>query len=143
MRNNAHQTKYTKDLIALACLTDAKLVHTPMKVNVKYRNQFGDPIPDSYLGSLIYLTSTQPDISYTGNIASQYMADPRRSFNCCLLLHMLSKRHLRSRSIFSSAPSLHIIGYADIDCAGCFGTRRFTIGWCMFLGNSTISWKCK
>lgn len=43
------QTKYTKELIDLACLTDAKIVDTLTKVNLKYRKNYGDPIPDPSL----------------------------------------------------------------------------------------------
>ena len=76
------QTKYTQELIDMARLTDCKPVNTPMEVNVKYHKHYGDPISDPTLyrklvGSLIYLTSTRPDISYAVNIVIQYMSDPR------------------------------------------------------------------
>ncbi|CAL1411860.1 unnamed protein product [Linum trigynum] len=33
--------------------------------------------------------------------------------------------------------------YADADYAGCLDTRRSTSGWCVKVGNSFISWRCK
>ena len=57
------QQKYVQDLIALACLQD------PLEVNVKFRRDEGDILPNPTLyrqlvGSLNYLTITRPDISF-------------------------------------------------------------------------------
>ena len=64
-----NQHKYIQDLITLAGLEDTSSVDPPMEVNVKYRKDEGDLLDDPTLyrrlvGSLIYLTTTRPDISY-------------------------------------------------------------------------------
>ncbi|XP_060668454.1 uncharacterized mitochondrial protein AtMg00810-like [Ziziphus jujuba] len=144
-----NQHKYTHDLIALAGLENSTPMDTPLEVNVKYSQTDGDLLPDPTIyrrlvGSLIYLTITRPDISYAVNLMSQFMHQPRH-------LHLAAvKRIIRyligtpSRGIFYKAHSSLILqAYSDADWAGCPDTRRSTTGWCMYLGDALISWKCQ
>ena len=87
-----NQHKYIQDLIELAGLKDATTVDTPMEVNVKYRKDKGELLPDPFLyrqlvGSLIYLTITRPDISYVVHIVSKFMQSPRH-------LHLAAVRRI-------------------------------------------------
>lgn len=105
------QTMYAKELIDLARLTNSKLEHTPMEVNAKYHKDFGDPISDPTLyqklvHSLIYLTTTHPDISYAGNIVNQFMSDPRHHH---LVVVFCILRYLRGTVVCFSHPHLHFI----------------------------------
>ena len=140
-----NQHKYIQDLITLAGLEDNSSVDTPMEVNVKYRKDKGDLLegPTLYrrlVGSLIYLTTTRPDISYVVHQVSQFMSSPRH-------LHLAAVRriirYLRGsptrRLFFPTNTSLQLVAYSDADWAGCPDTRRSTTGWCMFLGDALIS----
>ncbi|KAL6341371.1 hypothetical protein AAG906_032489 [Vitis piasezkii] len=144
-----HQMDYIQDLITLASLDDTSSVDTPMKVNVKYRKDEGDLLDDPTLyrhlvGSLIYLTTTRPNISYDVHQVSQFMTSPQH-------LHLAAVRHiiryLRSSPtrglFFPTSSSLQLVAYSDVDWVGCSDTRRSTTGWCMFLGDALISWICK
>lgn len=143
------QHKYASDLIAMAGLQNSTPVDTPLEVNVKLSQDTGDPLPDPMLyrrlvGSLVYLTITRPDISYAVNLVNQFMTHPRR-------LHLFAVRRIiryilgtSTRGLFFPAvTSLSLTAYFDADWAGCSDTRRSTTGWCMYLGDSLISWKCK
>ncbi|CAL2225061.1 unnamed protein product [Prunus armeniaca] len=87
--------------------------------------------PEKYrrlVGRLIYLTITRPDITYSVHVLSRFMHQPR-------LPHMDAA--LRSDN------KLDLISYCDSDWAGCPITRHSTTGYCVFLGNSLISWRTK
>lgn len=144
-----NQHKYIMDLVQLGGLTNTNSVDTPMEINVKYRRDEGELLEDPTLyrklvGSLIYLTITRPDISYAVHIVSKFMQAPRH-------LHLSAVRRIiryilgtPSRGLFfPTGSSLKLQAYSDADWAGCPDTRKSTTGWCMFLGDALISWKCK
>jgi hypothetical protein len=43
----------------------------------------------------------------------------------------------------TASPSLELIGYSDADWVGCPDTRWSTSGYCVYLGDSLISWSSK
>jgi hypothetical protein len=75
------QAKYTSDLLSQAGLTDHKIVDTPIELNARLTPSSGELLPDHTLyrqlvSSLIYLTITQPDISFAIHQVSQFMSAP-------------------------------------------------------------------
>ncbi|KAK9108026.1 hypothetical protein Syun_024037 [Stephania yunnanensis] len=144
-----HQHKYTQDLISLAGLQDGRSVDTPLEVNVKYRRDDGNFLSDPSLyrrlvGSLNYLTITRPDISFAFQQVSQFMQTPTH-------IHLAAVRriicYLQGTSdrglFFHVGTSIRLVAYSDADWAGCSDTRRSITGWCMFVGDSLVSWKSK
>ena len=77
-----------------------------------------------------------------------------RSVNLCLLLGIsillqfatsfaIFEGRLLVGCFFPTDTSLQLVAYSDADWAGCSDTHRSTTGWCMFLGDALISWRCK
>ena len=62
-------------------MQDAKGISTPMISSPHLSKSIGNPIPDrklyrSTVGALQYVTISRPEISYSVNKVSQYMASP-------------------------------------------------------------------
>ena len=143
------QQKYIQDLIHMAGPTNASPVDTPMEVNVKLRRDEGELLQDptfyrKLVGSLIYLTITRPNISFVVHTVSKFMQNPRH-FHLSAVQQII--RYLLATSkrglFFPTGATIQLQAYSDADWAGCPDTRKSTTGWCMFLGDALVSWKCK
>ncbi|XP_026420510.1 uncharacterized protein LOC113316568 [Papaver somniferum] len=143
------QVKYACEIIQRAGITDTKVVDTPLEVNVRHSPTDGTLLsnPTLYrqlLGSLNYLTITRPDISHAVHRVSQFMY-AHRSTHYAIFLRILRylKGNLYKGLQFSSKSDLTLRGYSDSDWAGDVTDRRSFTGYCVFLGDSLISWRSK
>jgi hypothetical protein len=143
------QAQYTEDILERAGMANCKPAPTPVDAKQKLSAADGEPAKDatfyrSITGALQYLTLTRPDIAYAVNQACLYMHCPRAA-HWTLVKRIL--RYLRgsiSDGLFISAsPSTELKAYSDADWAGCPDTRRSTSGYCVFLGESLVSWSSK
>ncbi|XP_019051427.1 PREDICTED: uncharacterized protein LOC109113940 [Nelumbo nucifera] len=116
-----NQQKYAADLVKLANLSDSKIVGTPLELNLKLNKDDGSPLEDPTLyrqlvGSLIYLTMTQLDISYAVQIVSQFVSSPRQPHLSTFHQIIRYVRGTLSHGIFfSSSSPIHLMAYADAD----------------------------
>ncbi|XP_050207277.1 uncharacterized mitochondrial protein AtMg00810-like [Mercurialis annua] len=143
------QSKYISDIFERARLSDNKTVDTPIELNARYSISDGSPLPDPSLyrtvvGSLVCLTITRPDIAYVVHIVSQFVTSPT-TVHWAEVLRILRYLHGTQFQtlLLSSASSLELCAYSDADWAGDPTDRKSTTVFCIFLGNSLISWKSK
>ena len=143
------QAKYTSDLISQASITDSKIVDTPIEYNCRLNSHDGESLCDAtlykqFVGSLIYLNVTRPDISYAVHVVSQFMAAPRYPHYAAVLRIL---RYLKGTIFdglhFSSHFSLTLQAYSDADWAGDPTDRRSTTGYFFLLGDFLFSWRSK
>ena len=97
-----------------------------------------------WVGSLVYLTVTRPDISYTVYQVSQYLSASRSTHYATVLCILRYLKGTLFRGLFYSAQSpLVFHAFSDADWAGDPTDCRSTTGYCFLLGSSLISWQSK
>lgn len=143
------QTKYTKEILHHANMSECNPVHTPLPLRLDQvyedKRLFSDP---TYFCSLAeklqYLTITRPDIQFAVNFICQRMHSPTEAD-----FHLLKRIlwYLRGASAMGihlyHNCNLDVLAYSDSDWAGCRDTRRSTGGFCVLLGSNIVSWSSK
>ena len=92
----------------------------------------------------MFLTMTRSDIAFAVQQACLHMHDPW-SPHRTLLKRILRYIHgTTSHGIHLRASTdINVTAYFDAHWAGCPDTRRSTSGFCVYLGDSLISWSSK
>ncbi|KAK0582443.1 hypothetical protein LWI29_025725 [Acer saccharum] len=143
------QAKYAKNLVKKFGLENAKHCDTPMSTTLKLsKDASGKSVEQTLyrgmIGSLLYLTASRPDISFSVGVCARYQADPNES-------HLSSvKRIIRYVNgtsnygiWYSFDTNASLVGFSDADWAGNCDDRKSTSGGCFCLGNNLVSWFCK
>ncbi|GJW21297.1 retrovirus-related pol polyprotein from transposon TNT 1-94 [Tanacetum coccineum] len=96
------------------------------------------------VGSLMYLTSSRPDLVFAVCMCARYHAKPTKKH-----LEAIKRvfRYLRGTINwglwYPKDTAMALTAYADADHAGCQDTRRSTSGSAQFLGDKLVSWSSK
>lgn len=95
----------------------------------------------SMIGSLLYLTASQPNTVYAIRVCARYQFDPHASHLMAakrILKYVSGTSNFGIHYLFDTTSSL--VGYCDVDWTGCTDDRKSTSGGCFFLGNNLVSW---
>ena len=139
------QKKYIGDLLNRFGMTECNPLSTPMEQNLKLTSIEGKEFEDAtkyrqLVGSLIYLTTTRPDISFTVGILSRFMQKPCEG-HWCAAKRVL--RYLKGTQDFglkyTQVGDFSFVGYFDFDFDGDKETRVSTSGYVMSLGLGVVS----
>ncbi|GJZ03652.1 uncharacterized mitochondrial protein-like protein [Tanacetum coccineum] len=143
------QDKYVGEILKKFGFTKVKTASTPMETQKPLlKDEDGKEVDvhmyRSMIGSLMYLTSSRPDIMFAVCACARYQVNPKVSH-----LHAVKRifRYLKGQPklglwYLKDSP-FDLVAYTDSDYAGASLDRKSTIGGCQFLGCRLISWQCK
>ncbi|GJR57903.1 hypothetical protein Tco_1500065 [Tanacetum coccineum] len=143
------QDKYVVEILKKFRLIEVKTTSTPMETQKPLlKDEDGKEVDvhmyRSMIGSLMYLTSSRPDIMFTVCACARYQVNPKVSY-----LHAVKRifKYLKSQpklGLWYLKDSLFdLVAYTDSDYAGASLDRKSTTGGCQFLRCRLISWQCK
>ncbi|XP_062173613.1 uncharacterized mitochondrial protein AtMg00810-like [Alnus glutinosa] len=121
------QSKYAKDSVKRFGLDGKSHAHTPMSTSVKIsanvtRKSVDSPLYRSMIGSLLYLTASEPDIAFSIGVCARFQANPRN------LISLLSNASL---------------GYSNADLVGNANDRKSTSDGCFYVCTNLVAWLSK
>ncbi|GJZ06749.1 retrovirus-related pol polyprotein from transposon TNT 1-94 [Tanacetum coccineum] len=144
-----NQSKYALESLKKYGMESSDPVDTPMveksKLDEDTQGKAVDPTHyRGMVGTLMYLTASRPDLTFTVCMCARYQAKPTEKH-----LHVVKRifKYLRgtvNRGLwYPKDSSIALTAYADADHAGCQDTRRSTSGSMQLLGDRLVSWSSK
>jgi hypothetical protein len=122
---------------------------TPISTSVKISSDLAGKSVDpslyrNMLGSLLYLTTSQPDIAFSVGIYARFQANPKESHLTAVKRIIMYVNDTLSYGIwYSRETNLVVAGYSDADWAGNADDRKSTSGGCFYVGNNLVAWISK
>ncbi|GKD09315.1 hypothetical protein Tco_1189000, partial [Tanacetum coccineum] len=96
------------------------------------------------VGTLMYLTSSRPDLVYAVCMCARYQAPPIENHLHAVKIIFRYLRGTVNRGLWYSKDSaIALTAFADADHAGCQDTRHSTSGSVQLLGDRLVSWSSK
>ena len=126
-------------------LESASSVRTPIGLNVKLTVDLLGKSVDSSLyrsmiGSLLYLTASRPDISYSVEVCARYQANPKESHMIALKRIIKYVKTTADFDVWCSKDTNNVLaGYSDTDWAENADDRKTTSRGCFYVGNNLVS----
>ncbi|GJS08191.1 putative ribonuclease H-like domain-containing protein [Tanacetum coccineum] len=143
------QDKYVAEILKKFNYTDVKSASTPVDLE-KPLVKDGDAddvdvhLYRSMIGSLMYLTTSRPDIMFAVCACARFQVTPKTSH---LLAVKRIFRYLKGKPTlglwYSRDSPFELVAYTDSDYAGATQDRKSTTRGCQFLGNRLIYWQYK
>nr|GEV61557.1 hypothetical protein [Tanacetum cinerariifolium] len=145
----ACQDKYVDEILRKFGLTDGKSASTPVDTEKPLlKDPDGEDVDvHTYrlmIGSLMYLTSSRPDIMFAVYTCVRSQVTSKFSHLHAvkrIFIYLKGKLHLGLWYLKDSP--FNLVAYLDSDYAGASLDRKSTTGRCQFLGCNLISWQCK
>ncbi|GKE13375.1 putative ribonuclease H-like domain-containing protein [Tanacetum coccineum] len=147
--NFISQDKYVTKILKKFGFSDVKTASTPMETHKPLlKDADGEDIDEhmyrSMIGSLMYFTSSRPDIMFSVCVCARFQVNPKVSH-----LHAVKRifRYLKGQPKlglwYPKDSPFDLVAYTDSAYVRASLDRKSTTGGCQFLGCRMISWQCK
>jgi hypothetical protein len=144
-----YQEKYLREMLTRFQMEDSKPMGTPMVTGCKLRkdDDSSDVDKSSYrsmIGSLLYITTSFPDLMHVVGMVGRYQSAPKQSH---LLAVKRIFRYLKETMTYGlwypKNQNFQLTTYSDADWANYVDERKSTSGGAFFLGDSLVAWLSK
>ena len=139
------QEKYAKNLVKRFSLDSKKHATTQISSLVKLSSDLisveVDPtLYRSMIGSLLYLTASRPDITFSVGVCAHFQVAPKESHLTAVKRIIRYVNRTSNYGIWYSRDSNNCLArYLDFDWVGCVNDRKSTSGDYFYLRNNMVS----
>ena len=118
---------------------------TTTKLN---KDENGKPVDEKrfrgMIRSLLYLTTSRPDIMFATFLCAHFQSNPRESYlNAIKRIFKYLSGSLYLGLWYPRSSSFDLISYSDVYFTGSLLDRKRTSGTCQILGQYLVSWSSK
>ncbi|GJV89155.1 retrovirus-related pol polyprotein from transposon TNT 1-94 [Tanacetum coccineum] len=144
-----NQAKYTLEILKKHGMEKGQSIGTPMATKPKLDADLsGEPVDQtdyrSKIRSLMYLTSSRPDIVQAVCYCARYQARPtEKHLKEVKRIFRYLRGTINMGLWYPKGSGFELTAFSDADHAGCVDTRKSTSGGIQFLGDKLVSWMSK
>jgi hypothetical protein len=143
------QEKYLREMLKRFQMEDSKPMGTPMVTGCKLIKDDDSPDVDqssyrSMIGSLLYITTSRPDIMHVVGMVGRYQSAPKQShLQDVKRIFGYLKEIVTYGLWYPKNQNFQLTAYSDADWENCVDERKSTSGGAFFLGDSLVAWLSK
>ncbi|GJR13082.1 retrovirus-related pol polyprotein from transposon TNT 1-94 [Tanacetum coccineum] len=140
-----NQAKYALEILKKHNMDNCHSIGTPLATKPKLDVDLsGEPVDQSdyrsKIGSLMYLTSSRPDLVQAVCYCARYQARPtQKHLKEVKRIFKYLKGTINMGLWYPKDSGFELTAFSDADHAGCLDTRKSTSGGIQFLGDKTLS----
>ncbi|GJX71902.1 retrovirus-related pol polyprotein from transposon TNT 1-94 [Tanacetum coccineum] len=144
-----NQAKYALEILKKHGMEKGQSIGTPMATKPKLDADLSGTLVDqtdyrSKIGSLMYLTSSRPDIVQAVCYCARYQARPtEKHLKEVKRIFRYLRGTINMGLWYPKDSGFELTAFSDADHAGCIDTRKSTSGGIQFLGDKLVSWMSK
>ncbi|GJU59179.1 retrovirus-related pol polyprotein from transposon TNT 1-94, partial [Tanacetum coccineum] len=144
-----NQAKYALEILKKHNMDNCHSIGTPLATKPKLDVDLsGEPVDQSdyhsKIGSLMYLTSSRPDLVQAVCYCARYQARPtQKHLKEVKRIFKYLKGTINMGLWYPNDSGFELTTFSDADHAGCIDTRKSTSGGIQFLGDKLVSWMSK